>query len=418
MFTNTFVSKWNRFRADTRGNVAMMFGLIIIPLMFFAGAAIDYSRLTAERAKFQAAIDAAALSIVGAADSVTVAELQTRAENYFAAAYGIGSYGNGVSITVSKANQIITVRGNAQVEMTIMKVAGYDKLPVSATTKVTAGRKKIEIALVLDNTGSMGSAGKIEALKASVSDLIDGLKKKVVNPDDVKLSIVPFNTEVKVDAGYFNAAWLRWDVTLENPSLSASDQPPPLPADWTGCLADRDQPYDISSEPAGILTTRYVAAKCHASGLAKMEPLTTDLEAIRTRANSMAPNGFTNIAIGYTMGLATLRNDSPFGANSSTGADVEKFMIVLTDGDNTRNRWSSDVATIDTRLSSACARAKTDATDKNVKIYTICVVNGNAALLQSCASDPSKFFDVSSASQLQPVFKKILESIQAVRITS
>lgn len=149
-----------------------------------------------------------------------------------------------------------------------------------------------------------------------------------------------------------------------------------------------------------------------------MEPLTTDLEAIRTRANSMVPNGFTNIAISYTMGLATLRNGSPFGANSSTGADVEKFMIVLTDGDNTRNRWSSDVATIDTRLSSACARAKTDATDKNVKSYTIRVVNGNAALLQSSASDPSKFFDVSSASHLQPVFKKILESIQAVRITS
>ncbi|MCC2096935.1 MAG: VWA domain-containing protein [Hyphomicrobiales bacterium] len=418
MFTDTFASKWNKFRNDACGNVAMMFGLTIIPLVFFAGAAIDYSRLTAEKAKFQAAIDAAALSITGAPDSVSVSELQTRAENYFAAAYGVASYGAGINITVTKADQIITIHGTTLVDMTIMKVAGYDKMPVSATTKVTAGRKKIEIALVLDNTGSMGSAGKIEALKASVSDLIDGLKQKVVNPDDVKLSIVPFNTEVKVDPGYFNAAWLRWDVTLANPSLSTWDQQPPLPADWTGCLADREQPYDISSEPANAPATRYVAAKCHATGLAQMAPLTTNLEDIRTRANSMTPNGATNIAIGYTMGLATLRKDSPFGANAGKGANVEKFMIVLTDGDNTRNRWSDDVATIDTRLSSACARARTDATDKKVKIYTIRVVNGNAALLKSCASDPGKFFDVSSASQLQPVFKKILESIQAVRITS
>lgn len=418
MFSAKCVSIWNKFRTESRGSVATMFGLALVPLMFFTGAAIDYSRLVQERTRFQAALDAAALSIANSEDTVPVSVLQARAENYFAASYRNAGFGPGLQITVSRANSIITVKGSADVEMTIMKVAGYDKMKVGASTSVTAGRKKIEIALVLDNTGSMGWSGKMDALKASVGSLIDGLKTKVANPGDVKMSIVPFNTEVKIDTGYFNAGWLRWDVTLENTSLSTSERQPPLPADWKGCLADRDQPYDVSSAPAGIHTSRYVAAKCHASGLAKVEPLTSNLETIRTRAQSMVANGYTNIAIGYTMGLATLRSDSPFGSASSNNSNVQKFMIVLTDGDNTRNRWSSNATTIDTRLSAACAQAKTNTTDKNVTIYTIRVIEGNAALLKSCASDPTKYYNVTDASGLQPVFQKILKSIQGTRITS
>ena len=418
MFTPKYVSFWNKFCKNKDGAVAIMFGLTIIPLIFFTGAALDYSRMVAERTKFQAALDSAALSLANTPENMPVSELQTRAEAYFSAAYRVSSFGPKLNITVTRANSIIKITGTTAVQMTLMKVAGYDTMPVGASTSVTAGRNKLEIALVLDNTGSMDWSGKMTALKAAVSDLVDGLQKKVVNPDDVKMSIVPFNTEVKVDAGNFNASWLRWDVVLDNTDLSAAERQPPLQADWKGCLADRDQPYDASSEPAGILTSRFVAAKCHVSSLAQMEPLTTDLEAIRTRALSMTPDGYTNIAIGYTMGLATLRADSEFGSAAATGPNVKKFMIVLTDGDNTRNRWNSDAASIDARLSAACAQAKTNAADKNVTVYTIRVIEGNEALLKSCASDASKYYNVTDASGLQPVFKKILESIQKVRLTS
>jgi len=400
MFASKYVSIWNKFRRNCNGTVALMFGLTIIPLFLFAGAALDYSRLTAERARFQAALDSAALAAVNLGDKLTVDEIKKRVEEHFFAAYGVTKAGPGLKIAVTKQNSIITISGSTKVQMTVMKIAGYNTMEVGGTTSVTSGRKKIEIALVLDNTGSMGRNGKMAALKAAVNDLIDGLKKEVVHPDDVKMSIVPFNTEVRIAATYNNASWLRWDVVLENSSLGWAQRQPPSPAAWNGCLADRDQPYDISSKPAGIHVSRFVAAKCHANALAQMEPLTTDLEKVRSRAQSMAPNGYTNIAIGYTMGLATLRKDSPFGSASSDSVDTAKFMIVLTDGDNTRNRWSSNASTIDARLSAACIQARANAPDNHVKIFTIRVVAGNATLLKSCASEPTKYFDVKDASGL------------------
>ena len=418
MFTTRIVPLWENFRANREGNVALMFGLAIVPIMLFAGAAIDLSRLTTERTRLQAALDAAALSVTNADKGTPTSELQKRAEAFFAASYGTGAFGSKPKILVTKKNSIITVQGSSDVDMSIMQLAGYNKLTVSASTGVTAERKKLELALVLDNTGSMGQAGKMPALKAAVNELIDALKQKVVNPDDVKMSIVPFNTEVRIDTGYFNASWLRWDVVLENTALSLTQRQPPDPTTWTGCLADRDTPYDASSEPAGVFSSRYVAAQCHASSLAQTEPLTTDLELIRLRAQSMTPNGYTNVTIGLTTGLATLRKDSPFGSASSNESNIEKFMIVLTDGDNTRNRWDASSGPIDDRLKAACQKAKNDPVDKNVKIFTIRVIDGNANLLKQCASDPSMYYDVKNASELQPVFRKILDAIQGVRITS
>lgn len=422
MFTrgnkNTYVSIWDRFRKDQKGAVALMFSLSLIPLMLFVGAAIDYSRATSERERMQAALDSAALSLTSTEPTTSLIELQAMAEQVFLANYRNGRFGTNPQVTVTRVNSIISVAGVVDVDMAIMKFAGHSTWTVGASASVTAERKKIELALVLDNTGSMGSAGKMTALKAAVNDLVDALKKKVVQPDDVKLSIVPFNTEVKIDPGLFNASWLRWDVILENTSLSWAARQPPSQAAWQGCLADRDQPLDTNAAPATTLFTRYVASQCHASGLAQTEALTTNLELIRTRAQSMNPNGYTNVTIGMAMGLSTLRGDSPFGAASSNASNVEKFMIVLTDGDNTRNRWDSNSSAIDPRLELACNQAKTDAVDKRVKIFTIRVINGNAALLKKCASDPSMYYDVKDASELQPVFQKILDTIKGARITA
>ena len=50
-----------RFKRDTRGSTALIFGLSLVPLIGFAGAAIDYSRASSFRAAMQKAADAAAM---------------------------------------------------------------------------------------------------------------------------------------------------------------------------------------------------------------------------------------------------------------------------------------------------------------------------------------------------------------------
>ena len=46
------------------GNVAMIFALSIIPIIFFAGMGLDFAAATQKRVKLNAAADAAALAAV------------------------------------------------------------------------------------------------------------------------------------------------------------------------------------------------------------------------------------------------------------------------------------------------------------------------------------------------------------------
>lgn len=402
-----------RFAADTRANVAMMFALSIIPVILFAGSAMDYARALTEKERVQHALDATALSLANEPRGASLPSLQTKANAYFAAAFQPTEPGSSPTVIVSQNGSNLRLQANAHISTAFMSLAGVETIPLQAVSQVRNERQKLEIALVLDNTGSMAQAGKMPALKAAVNDLITKLQAKVIDPDDVKLSIVPFNTEIKVDPANFNASWLRWDVTLENTSFGAG-RTPPSQSSWQGCVSDRDQPHDISSGPPSDHFRRYVASQCHYAGLVQMSPLTTDLELVRARANAMTPTGNTNVTIGLSTGLATLRSDSPFGTASSSATNVRKFLILLTDGDNTMNRWTNNVSQIDGRLSAACTQARAG----NVTIFTIRVIAGNASLLQACASNPSMFYDVQNAGQLQPAFRKILETIDGIRLIS
>jgi hypothetical protein len=85
----------------------------------------------------------------------------------------------------------------------------------------------------------------------------------------------------------------------------------------------------------------------------------------------------------------------------------------LTDGLNTQNRWTTKAVDIDARTKVVCDNIK----KARIQIYTIRVMEGNQSLLQGCASAPSMYYNVTQASQLQPVFADIAKSLYQLRIT-
>jgi Flp pilus assembly protein TadG len=75
-----------RFSRDRRGNVAMIFALSIIPIMFFAGMGLDFAAATQKRVKLNAAADSAALAAVAPGMmSQPDASAITAAQNMFTA---------------------------------------------------------------------------------------------------------------------------------------------------------------------------------------------------------------------------------------------------------------------------------------------------------------------------------------------
>ena len=148
--------------------------------------------------------------------------------------------------------------------------------------------------------------------------------------------------------------------------------------------------------------------------LAQLKPLTTDFGALRSTVASMQPAGNTNVTIGVSWGLASLTAGAPLSAAQPFGTrNLTKLMIVLTDGDNTQNRFTSNSNEIDQRTDKACREAK----NKGVRVYSVRVIAGNAGLLRDCASSPSMYYEVQDAAQLDPVFRAIASEISSIRLT-
>jgi len=131
----------------------------------------------------------------------------------------------------------------------------------------------------------------------------------------------------------------------------------------------------------------------------------------------MVSKDATNQRLGLQLGWASLVGGGPFPVPPPKDplyiyTDV---IILLTDGLNTQNRWSTDQNTIDTREAMTCSNLR----NAHVDVYTIQVNTGGdptSTLLQNCASTSDKFFLLTSADQMTATFNKIGTNLTKLRV--
>ncbi len=248
MFQNRILERTGSFLSHSGGNVGTLFAVAAMPMMLFAGAAMDYAGASQTRVRLQSAADAVALALVREPRTLTNVQLQEAAERKFSAMVR-QEPGSTVSITVTKEAKSIRVAATARMSTSFLRLVRQDDVTIGVNSVAAFGQPKLQISLVLDNTGSMGSMGKMDALKQATNDLLDKLQAVNANPGDVKVALVPFNTQVRIDPANRYATWLRWGVKLENPNIAGAVAAAPTQTAWNGCLSDRNQDYDISGEP-------------------------------------------------------------------------------------------------------------------------------------------------------------------------
>ena len=182
---------------------------------------------------------------------------------------------------------------------------------------------------------------------------------------------------------------------------------------WNGCVYDRDQNNDVSNTPTmagspATLFRAHQAANCPTA----MMPLSSDWTALNAKIDQMTPTGNTNVTIGLAWGFQLISAVEPFNA-PAPAPDLDKVIIILTDGENTQNRWSSTASVIDARTSKACDNIKA----ANIKLYTVRVIDGDVTLLKGCASKVDMYYDVQQAVQLNSVFSSIAQNLANLRVT-
>ncbi|MCE9650597.1 MAG: VWA domain-containing protein [Parvibaculum sp.] len=410
-----FCRRWLR---DRRGSYAVIFALTLIPVLIAIGAAVDISQAYIVKQRLTRALDAAGLA-VGGATGLPAAQIQTMAQNYFNANYPSSKIGVPGTLSVTTSGNVVNLSVSAVMPTSIMGIVGFNTLNISASSQVTRMGKKLEVVLVLDNTGSMASSSKLTTLKTAAKNLITTVSAAAVNVGDVKVAIVPFTTQVNVGTANKNASWLRLSYpktvttctfgiwcTTSTTTITVSKN------SWQGCVIDRDQNYDtLSTIPTSDVATQYPADQdCSIAGVM---PLSSDWTALNDRIDDMVASGNTNTTIGLQWGWNMLVPGTPLSTAATTATNLDKIIVFLTDGENTENRWSSDGNTIDARTTLICNNIKST----GIKVYSVRVIDGDATLIKSCATDAGMYYSVSNASQLTTVFASIAQALSNLRIS-
>jgi Flp pilus assembly protein TadG len=418
-----------RFLKNRDGGAAPFLALSLIPLMGVTGAAIDYSRANSAKVAMQAALDATGLMLSKNANTMTADALGASAQTIFMAQFNRPEAQN---VTVShqfsapqQGSFSLKLTSTAQVPTRFATLVGTSEMTISASTEIIWGIKRLNLALALDNTGSMSSNGKMAALKTAAHNLLNTLQAAAKKPEDVKVSIIPFATDVNVGTVYKDSPWIDWQQWEDvNGICSTSTYKTKTSCEgagrkwtvashdtWNGCVWDRDQNFDIqNSPPATAQATKFRAHQATNCPVAIL-PLTNDWSALHSKIDAMTASGNTNVTIGLAWAWQTLSPVEPMNAPAAE-PDLDKVIVLLTDGQNTQNRFTSSTSSIDARTEKVCTNAKAD----NIKVYTVRVIDGNANLLRNCATKPDWFYDVDEAYQLNSVFAAIAQNLANLRI--
>ena len=396
-----------RFGRDARGSVALMFGFAAIVLIGAIGAAMDYSRAASIQSSLQRAVDAAALLAAKNNEQLSATPMNDAAATDYLRKTFVSDKVGDVSAKVIFMSESVRVEASANVPTTLMGVLGITSVPVAVSSEALFNRK-VEVVLVLDNTGSMNQLNKLPTLQAAAKNFLTKMQGQGGGDGAVRIGIVPFETDVNL--GSLKSSW--WVDPSQTSYWTANAQ-------TSGCVWDRDQPNDARDTPpsSGVPSTMFGADQTRTSScsISPILPLTQDFTALHANIDAMVASGTTNLTIGLTWGHHLLSpgepitNAQPFGTKN-----LSKYIVLMTDGYNTKMRGTTDVAVMDARTRQACDAIKADA---KITLISARIIDGNDGLLRDCATSPDLFYPVSDVAQLDPVFDDIYRKITGARIT-
>jgi Flp pilus assembly protein TadG len=242
------------------GAAAPLIGVCFFMLIAAIGVAVDLGRAQIAQSKLQAALDSAGLA-AGAIAGQNLSEetLKPEAWKYLSANF----FGQTVDATLaedefdldlSEDNSVVTLEATARMPTTFMGLFGHRDMQIAARSEITRETTGLEVALVLDLTGSMNepaSAGetktKMEALRGAAVDLIDILFGSNETVDDLWVGIVPFASSVNIGADH--ADWMDdlADFTTKNLCVGPTSGSPkcPSPVTSTARVSTRTNPVTL-----------------------------------------------------------------------------------------------------------------------------------------------------------------------------
>ncbi len=458
---------FRKFAKSTGANVALLFGLSAVPVITAGGMAVDYMSAAKAKSGIQLAADDAALA-VGAAKDMTAAELKTLATKYLVRNGSSEILDEITNIDVVKtADDQVTLTVTGSVNAKFMGLIGYGKLDVEVTAVVKRGFGNLEVALVLDNTGSMNNDGKLDSLKSSAGVLVSELFDKKGPSAILKIGIVPFSKYVNVGLSNRNAAWIdvpadstvtgtrdvwgrvpgsesncgdrTWESTSDGVTTTGTyygcdydweitgTEEYTTTSTWLGCVGSRNNPLNVEDSDPNVKIPGIMESGATASCPRAITELTDSRSVVETEINALTATGDTYLPGGLMWGWRMLSNEAPLQDGVTNGImsneGYTKAIVLMTDGMNTQVPTypahvndGGNATTTNALTAQLCTNIKNSGANdtQRIKIYTVTFAVTDPAvktLLENCATDSTSYFDAADPSALAEAFKTIGKSL-------
>jgi hypothetical protein len=373
--------KMRSFSRSEDGNIAILYAFLLAALMLFTGGAVDFTRRNAVRADLIESLDAAGLAIakLDEADPPEISSLGPAARDAYLKEYGERFFHENfkyedlvtdLDLDFELDPQVIRPSAQGKIKTIFLGIGdfllngsggtGLEFLSMNTSTEITRrGSGPIELALVLDVTGSMNetinNVKKIESLR----DASDALLDVLFGDDDdatsefVKVAVVPFNAYVNAGGARDEDGASAWTSTwgdlnaqaiyhgaryLHVTSTSAIDLNTKVNhyrlfesnvgTTWRGCFESRPYPLDELDVAAGST------------------PLASDLSSYNVAptgtSNSLVLNAYStaptpqlsNAVLSAQANTRFVPNFAPDGVNCNDGS-----------GSNDNCEWSATTST-------------------------------------------------------------------------
>ncbi len=499
-----------KFTKDEAGNVTITSLAFLGALAILAGVSWDLNSHEYHRVKIQHTADRAVLA---AADLNQTLDPQTVVEDYFdkvgypdlvaqvnvdeglnfrtvsvlasgvveaqtidGGFYGTAAMGGAAkSDAMERAQERIAANRPEDSELTDQEIidlelAGIDYetgnfLELNAFAEAEERVNNVEISMVLDISGSMGSGNKMSNLRDAASTFVDAVINDSTT-DLVSVSIVPYSEHVSAGPDLM----AQFDVDINNPYSHCIEF---SESDFNSAKMDKSKTYDqVQHFQWGYngYSNDVSNPVCPIGEHEDIVAFSQNVSDLKNKINKLEARGSTSIFAGmkWAVGLLdpdfqelneNLANDgvtdTAFVARPAAYDDYEtlKTVVLMTDGQNHYSYRINDnyYATAshaahwsrynlnwylnryvrsnqhnnfkylkywpdygDTLLDSICDAAK----EKNVVIWSIGfeVTDASADVMENCASSPSHFFRVEGV-EIKEAFSAIARQINQLRLT-